>query len=129
VYSGALIAALIALLAPFAVRVVLGHGRLTPQDISAVAGLLRLFSLGFIATMGALLLERLYLAHSRNRLLAGLAILRGGVRLGLVILCLGRLGLSAFAVGYVTADWVYLLALIAVARTMGLVKTPVEAQA
>ena len=107
------IAALIAMLAPAAVHLLLGHGRMSPADVDAVAGLLRLFAVGFVATMGALLMERLYLAHAKNRRLAVLALMRVGVRLAVVVAVLGRMGLSGFAVGYAVAEWVYLLALVA----------------
>jgi putative peptidoglycan lipid II flippase len=107
------IAALIAMLAPAAVHLLLGSGRMSPADIDAVAALLRLFAIGFVATMGALLMERLYLAHAKNRRLALLALMRVGVRLAVVVAVLGSMGLSGFAVGYAVAEWVYLLALVA----------------
>lgn len=107
------IAAAIALLAGPGVRLLLGHGRLSEGDVTAIANLLRLLSIGFVATMGALLLERLYLAHAKNRRLAILAILRVAVRLAVVIMVLPRMGLSGFAAGYAVAEWAYLVALVA----------------
>jgi peptidoglycan biosynthesis protein MviN/MurJ (putative lipid II flippase) len=118
------IAVLVALLAPFIVRLLLGHGGLTPGNLAAITGLLRLLAAGFVATMGALLLERLYLAHSKNGLLAWLSVLRGLVRIGTVVLLLPNYGLTAFALGYVAADWLYLLALIGSVRRSGLLMTP-----
>lgn len=115
------IAALLAILAPIVVRLLLGHGRLQPAEVAAVARLLRLLAAGFVATMGALLLERLYLAHSRNRILAGLSFLRAAVRIGTVVVLLPVWGLPAFAAGYVAADWLYLFALIGSVRRSGLV--------
>ncbi len=109
----AAIAGLLALLAGPAVRLLLGHGRLSVEEVAAIAGLLRLLAIGFVATMGALLLERLYLAHARNRRLALLALMRVGVRLTVVVLALSRMGLGAFAAGYAAAEWAYLLALLA----------------
>jgi putative peptidoglycan lipid II flippase len=109
----ALLAALIVLLAPMVVKILLGHGRLTAEDLAAISRLLRYLALGFVATMGALLLERLYLAHARNRWLAGLALIRAGLRIGVLIVLLPRLGLLAFPAGYAAGEWVYLLSLIA----------------
>jgi putative peptidoglycan lipid II flippase len=117
----AVIAGALALLAPIVVQLLLGHGRLRPDEVAKVSGLLRLLAAGFVATMGALLLERLYLAHSRNRVLAGLSFMRAAVRIGTVVALLPALGLPAFAAGYVAADWLYLLALIGSVRRSGLV--------
>lgn len=116
----AMLAALIVLLAPAVVRLLLGHGHLSNDDLHAVSLLLRYLSIGFVATMGALLLERLYLAHARNRWLAGLALLRAGLRIGVLVLLLPRLGLVAFAAGYAAAEWGYLLALTASIRRSGI---------
>lgn len=106
------ISALLVLLAPLVVQLLLGHGRMSDADLAAVSNLLRLLSIGFVATMGALLLERLYLAHAKNRRLAILAVMRVVVRLAVVIAVLSRLGLSGFAVGYAVAEWAYLFALV-----------------
>ena len=113
------IAGAIALLAGPGVRLLLGHGRLSEHDVAAIAHLLRLLSIGFVATMGALLLERLYLAHAKNRRLAILAILRVAVRLTVVIVVLPTMGLSAFAAGYAVAEWAYLFALVAYVPKVG----------
>lgn len=106
------IAALIALTAPLVVGLLLSRSGMAPADVTAVADLLRLFSIGFVATMGALLLERLYLAHAKNRRLAFLALMRVAVRLAVVIAALSSLGLNAFATGYAVAEWIYFVALI-----------------
>jgi putative peptidoglycan lipid II flippase len=116
----------IALLAPPVVQLVIGHGRLSAADLAAITGLLRLLAAGFVATMGAMLLERLYLAHAKNRRLALLAVLRVAIRLGVVILALSRLGLSGFAAGYVAAEWAYLLALIWYVPRLGPSERPGE---
>jgi putative peptidoglycan lipid II flippase len=115
------IAVLVAALAPPVVRLLLGHGSMTSGDLSAIAGLLRLLAAGFVATMGALLLERLYLAHSRNGVLASLSVVRGLVRIGTVVVLLPTYGLTAFALGYLVADWLYLIVLIGNVRRSGLV--------
>jgi putative peptidoglycan lipid II flippase len=109
-------AAVLALAAPLVVSSLLGHGRFSASDVAAVASLLRFLTVGFVATMGALLLERLYLAGRRNRTLAGLAFGRVGIRVASAWLFLPRLGLGAFAVGYALADWAYLLALVGLLR-------------
>jgi peptidoglycan biosynthesis protein MviN/MurJ (putative lipid II flippase) len=106
------IAGAFAILAPPAVQLLLGRSRLSPADIAAVSTLIRLLAIGFVATMGALLLERLYLAHARNRRLAFLAIMRVAVRLGVVVLALPSMGLRGFALGYGVAEWAYLVALV-----------------
>ena len=82
----------------------------------AVSGLLRILAVGFIANVGSLLLERAYLAASRNRALAVLAVARAGVRL-IVVLTLLRGGLVAFGVGFVVAEWLYFLGLLAFLRS------------
>jgi putative peptidoglycan lipid II flippase len=107
----AAIAGALALLAHPAVQLLLGHGRLSAGDVTAIANLLRLLAIGFVATMGALLLERFYLAHAKNRRLALLALMRVAVRIGVVVIVLPTMGLSGFAVGYAAAEWAYLLAL------------------
>jgi hypothetical protein len=71
--------------------------------------------------MGALLLERLYLASTRNRVLAGLSIARAALRLGTVVALLPSRGILAFGFGYVIADWAYLVALIVLIRTPAVV--------
>ena len=101
---------------PF-VTLLLSHGRFQSADTLVVVTLLRVLAVGFVATMGALLLERLYLATTRNRLLAMLSFGRAALRLGAVITLLPSRGILAFAFAYVIADWTYLLALIALVRT------------
>lgn len=116
VLLAALIALLLAALAQPAVSLLLGHGRLSPDEVGAIANLLQLLAIGFVATMGALLLERLYLAHARNRRLAFLAVARVAVRLGVLLIFLPGMGLAAFAVGYAAAEWAYFLALAGYAQ-------------
>jgi len=107
---------LLALTASPLVHVLLGHGRFGVADEVAVASLLRVLCIGFLATMSALLLERFYLAAVRNRVLAVLSVLRATVRLATVILFLPSLGLLAFGVGYAVADWLYLISLVVLLR-------------
>jgi putative peptidoglycan lipid II flippase len=109
--------ALLALFAPAFVQIVLGHGRFGSTDAAVVVSLLRVLAVGFVATMGALLLERLYLATTRNRLLAKLSVGRAALRIGTVVAMLPSIGIMAFAWAYVLADWAYLAALVALIRT------------
>jgi putative peptidoglycan lipid II flippase len=106
------------------VHLLLGHGRFGTADEVAVASLLRVLSIAFVATMGALLLERYYLAAVRNRALAALSLARAGVRVATVVLLLPSLGLLAFGVGYAFADWLYLLALVALLRPSSVAFAP-----
>jgi putative peptidoglycan lipid II flippase len=110
-------AAAVAVLARPGVQVLLGHGRLTENDVRAIAALLQALSVGFIGTMGALLAERAYLASSRNHLLAMLALVRAGVRIVTTLVSLKPLGIYAFAVGYAVGDWCYLVGLLSFWRT------------
>jgi putative peptidoglycan lipid II flippase len=99
--------------APEVVRLVLRHGHFTESDAVAVAQLLRVLGVGFVASMGAFLLERLYLARVRNRTLALLSLVRAGSRISVILAFLSHLGLVAFGIGYATAEMTYLVALIA----------------
>jgi peptidoglycan biosynthesis protein MviN/MurJ (putative lipid II flippase) len=109
-------AALLVAFSPTVVTLVLRHGRFTNTDAVAVAGLLRILGVGFVASMGALLLERLYLAGARNRTLAAFSVMRVGMRIGIAALLLHTHGLVAFGVGYAVAETVYLLTLVAFAN-------------
>lgn len=97
--------------APLLVRAILQHGRFDEADAATVVHLLRLLSIGFVATMGALLLERAFLARSRNSVLAKLSWARATLRLLGVVALLEYQGLAAFAIAYAVADWAYMLAL------------------
>ena len=111
--AAALVCALVVFVfGPFIVEVVLLRGRFSHTDAAAVADLLRLFTLGFVATMGALLVERFYIATRRNQLLAWLSVARAAVRIATAYSLLARLGLKAFAVGCIVADWTYLMVLL-----------------
>jgi putative peptidoglycan lipid II flippase len=107
---------LLALFARPMVAVLLHRGRFTGEDAEAVAVLLRILALGFVATMGALLTERLYLAATRNRLLAQLSVARAVIRVVTAVALLKSRGLIAFAIGYTVADWCYLAALVTLVR-------------
>lgn len=109
-------AAVLWLGAHWIVRLILDHGRFSPDDVAAVARLLRWLALAFVATMGALLLERYYLASARNRLLAGLSVGRVVVRLLTVWYLLPSQHLLAFPIGFAMADWGYLAALLVALR-------------
>ncbi len=115
------IATLVVVFAPSFVRLVLGRGRFGPEDVVVVSSVLRVLAVGFVATMGALLLERLYLASTRNRVLAGLSLGRAALRLGTVVALLPSRGILAFGFGYVVADWAYLIALVVLIRTPAVV--------
>ena len=119
----AALAVLLVLFAPTFVSLVLGRGRFSSADVMVVGSLLRVLAIGFVATMGALLLERLYLATTRNRVLAALSVGRVALRLGTVLALLPSRGILAFGFAYAIADWVYLAALIAFIRTSPLVAT------
>jgi peptidoglycan biosynthesis protein MviN/MurJ (putative lipid II flippase) len=109
----AAVAAVLFVVSPTLVRLLLGHGRFSAEDEASVSSLLRLLSLAFVATMGALLLERLYLASRKNHMLAGLSMGRALVRILTVWTLLPSSRLLAFPIGYAVADWCYLLALFA----------------
>src|SRR5207245_11056457 len=64
------------------VRLVLEHGRFTAADAVAVAGVLQALAIAYVANMGASLLERHYIALTRNRTLAALSLGRAALRLG-----------------------------------------------
>lgn len=121
------LAALVVLFAPFFVSLLLEHGRFGSADAMVVVSVLRVLAIGFVATMGALLLERLFLASARNRVLAALSVGRAALRLSAVVTLLPSRGILAFGFGYVIADWAYLLALIVLLRTPAIVgATPVR---
>ncbi len=119
VAKGLLLAAACALplvlFAPQFVSLVLRHGKFTSDDVEAVASLLRVLAVGFVASMGALLLERFYLAGVRNRTLAALSLVRAGSRVALVLAFLASRRLLAFGIGYAGAETTYLMSLIALA--------------
>jgi peptidoglycan biosynthesis protein MviN/MurJ (putative lipid II flippase) len=98
-------------LAPQLVVLLLRHGRFTADDARAVTALLRVFAIGLVGSMGAMLVERWYMAGSRNRLLAGLSLIRAATRLVVVLTLLNSEGLLAFGVGYTAAEWTYLVIL------------------
>ena len=127
VWRGSTLAALfgvvLAAFAPELVHVLLAHGRFGPADEEAVASLLRLLSVAFVGNMTAQLLERHYIAMTRNRALAALSLGRAIVRLGLALSLLDTLGLRAFAIGFAVSDWCYVLALVGLLRPVGGVPT------
>ncbi len=79
----------------------------------AVTSLLRLLALGYVGSMGALLMERYYLACAKNRLLAVFSIGRFALRVGTALLLLPSQGLLAFGFGFAVAEYGYLTALVA----------------
>jgi putative peptidoglycan lipid II flippase len=111
--AAAVCAGVLAGTAPVLVRALLQHGRFNTVDAVAVGSLVRLLSVGFVGTVGALLVERAYLATGRSRVLAALTVLRVAIRISLALALLDRMGLPAFAVGYAAAEWGYLGLLLA----------------
>jgi peptidoglycan biosynthesis protein MviN/MurJ (putative lipid II flippase) len=109
--------------APLIVSVLLGHGRFTVADEGVVASLLQVLSLAFVANMGAQMLERHYIASTRNRTLAGLSVARAVIRVGTMWWLLPSQGLLAWAIGFTVSDWCYLIALA------GLIRQPARAPA
>jgi len=107
------IGALIYALAGEVVELLLAHGRFTEADAVAVTSLLRLLALGYVGSMGALLMERYYLACAKNRLLAVFSIGRFALRVGTALLLLPSQGLLAFGFGFAVAEYGYLTALVA----------------
>jgi putative peptidoglycan lipid II flippase len=106
------LAALLAGLAPQIVALLLHHGRFSVADATAVSRLLRLLAIGFVGSMGSLLVGQAYFATSRSKLFAVLTALRGVARLAVVLALLGSLGLMAFGVGFAVAEWGFLVALL-----------------
>src|ERR1051326_5956440 len=66
----AIIGVILAVFAPQLVHLLLAHGRFGQPDEVVVGTLLRLLSIAFVANMTAQLLERHYLATTRNRTLS-----------------------------------------------------------
>jgi peptidoglycan biosynthesis protein MviN/MurJ (putative lipid II flippase) len=124
VYQPLVFAGLLALLlswiiaagAPMIVGVILHHGAFTGADATIVTLVLRWYAVGFFFNMSALCVERLLLARAQNRLFAGLAAVRAGVRLGVILLSLGRLGILALPAGYIASEATYLVALLIASR-------------
>lgn len=108
----AVCAGAMAALAPVVVSVLLEHGRFTADDAEVVARLLRVLCLGFVANMGAILVERAFLAAARNRVLAGLSLLRAALRVVTALSLLSSYGILAFGVGYAVAEWCYFAVLV-----------------
>ncbi len=98
--------------APQFVLLLLRHGQFSFLDAAAVGALLRVLAVGFVASMGALLIERLFLARARNRTLAVASLLRAGTRLTLVFGLISSERLLAFGIGYAGAEAIYLLLLV-----------------
>jgi len=98
--------------APQLVHLVLAHGRFATSDEAAVAILLRLLAVAFVANMTAQMLERHYIAMTRNRLLAALSVGRTAIRILIAWSLLTGLGLKAFAIGFAVSDCLYLVALL-----------------
>jgi putative peptidoglycan lipid II flippase len=106
------LAALLAVFAPQLVGVLLRHGRFNEADAAAVSALLRVLAIGFVGSMGVLLTAQAYIAASRNRVLAVLTVLRGGVRVAVAVALLSSLRLLAFGVGFAVAEWCCFAALL-----------------
>jgi len=88
-------------------------GPMTPGSKLRALTPLRLLAVGYVGSMGALLMERYYLASAKNRLLAAFSIGRLSLRVGTALLLLPSQGLLAFGFGFAAAEYGYLAALIA----------------
>jgi hypothetical protein len=77
---------------------------------------LQALSIAYVANMGASLVERRYLALTRNRTLAALSVGRATLRLLTVWLLLQSKGLLAFPIGFAVSEWTYLLILVLLMR-------------
>lgn len=106
------IASLVWFTGSFWVRLLLHHGEFGDRDAQIVTTLLRALSIGFIASMGAVLLERFFMATAQNWTLAALSVVRLATRLGVAFATVASLGLMAFTVGFAAAECVYLGLLI-----------------
>ena len=106
------LAVLLAVFAPQLVAVLLRRGRFTAADAASVSALLRVLAIGFVGSMGVLLTAQAYFATSRNRLLAVVTVLRGGVRVAVAVALLPSLRLLAFGVGFAVAEWCCFAALL-----------------
>jgi putative peptidoglycan lipid II flippase len=111
-FIAAVISVFVYLVADAAVRILLHHGRFHGADAAAVTSLLRLLTIGFVASMTALIVERYYLASAKNRLLAALSVGRLSIRVLTAIVFLPRMQLLAFAIGFAAAEFAYLTALL-----------------
>ncbi len=111
-----LLGLVLAVSAPGLVQVLLRHGRFTSEDSATVSSLLRVLSVAFVANMGAQILERHYIASTRNQTLALLSVARATIRVATMWLLLPTYGLVAWAIGFALSDWCYLLALVALLR-------------
>ena len=120
------IGGLIYALAGNVVQLLLAHGRFTDADAVAVTSLLQLLALGYVGSMGALLMERYYLACAKNRILAAFSIGRFALRVGTALLLLPSLGLLAFGFGFAAAEYGYLTALVACLPSPSVAPVPSE---
>ena len=85
IFLAAALAVPLAVFAPRLVALLLRHGRFNANDAAAVSSLLQVLAIGFVGSMGVLLTAQAYLATSRNRLLAAVTVLRGGVRVAVAV--------------------------------------------
>jgi len=109
----AAIGVVLALLSSQFVHILLARGRFTPDDETSVSRILQLLSISFVGNMTAQLVERHYIALTRNRILAVLNIGRTVIRITVAWSLLGSFGLSAFPIGFAVSDWLYLAVLAA----------------
>lgn len=107
-----LLAATVVVWAPVLVKAVLHHGQFSAADARAVASLLRWLAIGFVGTVGATMIERLFIAAAANHWLAMAGLLRGGLRVAIAAALLPMAGLRAMALGYGVAEWAYLVTLL-----------------
>jgi peptidoglycan biosynthesis protein MviN/MurJ (putative lipid II flippase) len=108
----ATIGTLLASLAPLLVRALFLHGRFTIADASVVTSLIRWYSVGFVANMIVLCAERALLATARNRRLLELGIVRASVRIAIVFLFAGSVGLRVFPLAFALSEITYLASVL-----------------
>ncbi len=120
------IGVVLAIFAPALVHLLLAHGRFAPEDEAVVATTLRYLSLAFVANMTAQMLERHYIATTRNQVLAALSLARAVIRIAIAWSLLSSLGLPAFAVGFAISDVAYVAALIGLLRAPSKAAQPAE---
>jgi peptidoglycan biosynthesis protein MviN/MurJ (putative lipid II flippase) len=124
---GTAIGALLAIFAPLVVRVVLLHGRFTIVDAGIVTSLVRWYSVGFVANMTVLCAERAMLATARNRRFLELGVIRTSVRIGVVFLFAGTMGLRVFPLAFALSEFTYLISVLLQFRVQRPVSRMVEA--
>jgi putative peptidoglycan lipid II flippase len=110
------VAGILVVAAPLIVVALFHHGAFTSNDAVIVTQIFRLYAIGYLFNMSSLCVDRLLLARAQNRLFAGLAGIRGGVRLGVILGLLGTAGVFALPLGYIASEAVYLVVVLLASR-------------